>query len=119
MKKLFVLLLPLISLTGCWEVSRGERAGVVTRFSYKGAFCKTWEGELHYAGANGTIAADSWTFSIDRYSRRGEDIQKLSDILNEAQRSGKRVRIEYAQEMITGPCRSGTNYLVQKVEIVE
>lgn len=80
---------------------------------------QTWEGEMHYAGANGTIVADSWTFSIDGDHVRGENIPALVGKLTDAQRTGKRVKIVYKQEMVSAPWRSETSYFVQSVEFVD
>lgn len=119
MKRVMLLCMVVLLMTGCWQVSEGERAGVVTKFTHKGLFWLSWEGELHFAGANGTIVADSWEFALDNSRIRGEDLEKLIQTLNEAQRSGKRVRINYVEEMITAPWRSGSAYLVQSVELLE
>lgn len=119
MRRTILVLAALTMLTGCWQVSEGERAGVVTKFSHKGAIWQSWEGELHYAGANGTIVADSWEFALDNAAQRGENLQALVEKLTEAQRSGRRVKIVYKQEMATAPWRSGSPYLVQSVEFVD
>lgn len=107
------------ALTGCWQTSDGERAGIVTKFSKKGALWDTYEGELHYAGANGTIAADSWTFSIDASRTRVENVPFLVKQLERAQQSGERVKITYRQELISAPWRSETAYFIQSVEFVD
>lgn len=114
---LILLILPLV-LSGCWETSAGERAGVVTRFSLSGAVFNTYEGELHYAGANGTIVADSWRFSIDAEHLRHENLSDLVKTLNDAQLSGKRVKITYRGEMFVAPWRGDTDHLIQTVEIL-
>jgi hypothetical protein len=122
MKRLVTLLtVSLIAITtsGCWETSSGERVGIVTKLSCEGIFWKTWEGKLHFAGANGTIAADWSGFSLDASMHRGEDIEALSKRLVEAQCSGKRVKIIYREEMLVAPWRANTYCLVQAVEFVD
>lgn len=116
-KLLIACLLPIV-FWGCWEISDGERAGIVTKFSHKGAIFQTYEGELHYAGENGTIVADSWRFSIDNSRVRNEDIPAMVAKLEEAQKSGKRVKIKYREEMVVGCWRADTCYLIQSVEFV-
>jgi hypothetical protein len=39
-----------------WSYSNGERAGWVQKFSSKGWFCKTWEGEMAMVTMPGTVA---------------------------------------------------------------
>ncbi len=119
MKKLIIILAAACLLSGCIETSDGERAGIITKLSKKGVFWKTWEGELHYAGQNGTIAADSWTFSMDSESKRGENVDALAALLLAAQKAGTRVKISYKEELFQAPWRGCTGYFVQSVEDVK
>ena len=38
-----------------WNYSTGERAGWIQKFSKKGWFCKTWEGEIAMVSMPGAI----------------------------------------------------------------
>lgn len=46
MKKNLIYLTLILLLTGCWEVSNGEKVGTIVKFAKEGMFIKTWEGEL-------------------------------------------------------------------------
>ena len=39
-----------------WSYADGERAGYVQKFSSRGYFCKTWEGELAMVSMPGTMS---------------------------------------------------------------
>jgi hypothetical protein len=38
-----------------WNYSTGERAGWIQKFSKKGWFCKTWEGEMAMVSMPGAV----------------------------------------------------------------
>ena len=67
------------------------------------------------SGGQGT-SANLWDFSIDKAARHGENEQVLVDELTEALNAGRKVKITYKQMVMTWPWRSGSHYLVQKVE---
>lgn len=119
----FVSLLVLLSLTGCFDYSDGDRAGVITKFSHKGLMCKTWEGSMNLGGmrkerkAAGTDE-DGDTQYIDTmvpntFDFTVEDLSLLPQI-EAAMESGKRVQLHYRQEMFT-LCRSDSNYFITAV----
>lgn len=67
-KQILIILLLLI-LTGCkfWEISDGEKSGIIVKIAHQGLFIKTWEGELVRGGLNnggGTIGK-SFDFTIE------------------------------------------------------
>ncbi|NCX40754.1 MAG: hypothetical protein EBX07_04590, partial [Burkholderiaceae bacterium] len=39
-----------------WSYAEGDRAGYVQKFSKRGWFCKTWEGELAMVSMPGTMS---------------------------------------------------------------
>lgn len=119
MKKLLVaavLLLCCTGLSGCWEVSDGERAGTIVKFSHKGLIWPTWEGGIMLGSSNSGLTQ---TFSLDNNHRRGENLDLLVSKLKRAAETGERVKITYKQEFITAPWRSGDTYLVQDVVFVK
>ncbi len=97
----------------------GYKSGVVTSFSQKGIYWKTWEGELNLGGASGyDVIPNTWRFSLDEEELRNEDKVELRKQLTEAQKLGKRVRLHYIGEVLVAPWRAGTTKLIQKVEIM-
>lgn len=106
MKRL--LLVAMFCLAGCLEVSTGNRAGQVTKFSKKGLVCKTWEGELQVGGqANVVGVGQVFAFTV-------ED-EALVPKLDSALASGVRTKLSYRQEFAHGPCRSDTAYFITAV----
>lgn len=113
MRKILAVL-TLVVASGCCEVSDGVRVGTITKFSHKGLFCKTWEGQLLMGGlvpGGQGMSANVWSFTVEDPALV-ETVQKI-------QESGKQVKIHYSQEWITGPCRSETDYFAKKVSAVQ
>jgi len=108
----------LIFTLGCYEVSTGERCGEIIKFSNKGVFFKTWEGEMILGGGSTNAVNQTFCFSIDGSRKRNENVEDLVSKIQEALISGKRTRIKYVQEMKRAPWRSERHYFVQSV-IVE
>ncbi|WP_254598770.1 hypothetical protein [Polynucleobacter tropicus] len=46
-----------------WSYGSGERAGYVQKFSKRGYFCKTWEGELAMVSMPGTMS-EKFLFTV-------------------------------------------------------
>lgn len=117
-KLLIGLTLIVMFLVGCGDYSSGNRVGTITKFSHKGFLCKTWEGEIALQGMT-QQGANLWYFSIDPERRQGENNEENIALLNKALDEGKRVKLTYHEEIISGPCRSGTSNFIQKVEIFD
>jgi len=104
-----------------WEVSKGERTGMVNKVSRKGYFWKTYEGQMALEGissSGGSVGANTWDFSIDNNRAHGENIDDLSNKLSQYMDSGTKVKIQYIEMADTWPWRSGTGYLIQGIEPV-
>lgn len=121
MNKQLTTALLCLCLTGCFEYSEGERTGVITKFSRKGFICKTWEGELNLGGFKEKTSYDSrgieqtkvvtnvFEFTVENTSIIGQ--------IQTAQRSGKRVTLQYNQELFSF-CRSDSDsYFVSNVVV--
>ena len=92
-----------------WSYSEGERAGYVQKFSKKGWFCKTWEGELAMVSIPGSMP-EKFNFSV-----RNDDVARR---INEAM--GKRVALTYEQHKgVPTSCFAETEYYVIDVKVVE
>ena len=89
-------------MSGCGTYSEGERSGELVKFSKKGLVCKTWEGQMNTGGvSNG--AANTWEFTVE-----DEGVAKILQ-----NKLGQKIDVNYKQEVMTGPCRSETNYFVK------
>lgn len=96
---------------GCSK-SDGNRVGTITKFSHKGVWHKTYEGELVMGGArnalnsdgNSSVVANIWTFSVID-PKVVEKIQALQD-------SGHRAKLAYHQTLMHAPWSRDTSYIV-------
>jgi hypothetical protein len=110
-----------IQVPNRWVYADGARVGVINKFSKKGAICKTWEAEMALEGivsSGGQSGANVWQFSVDNYQSDKEQNDIIAK-LNEAMNSQRKVKINYKEMMMTGPCRSDTDHLVQSVEYLQ
>lgn len=115
-----------VGLTGCFDYSDGDRVGQIIKFSRKGLFCKTWEGEMLLGGlktkttsttdSNGYVStstsnvANVFQFTVER--------PELVPIIKDALDSGHTVRLTYRQELATF-CRSdGTDSFITAVKVL-
>ena len=93
MKKIFYLLLVAFALSSCSEnYSNGERIGFLTKFSSKGLWWKSWEGELNLT-QTGMNTSSLFDFSIDN----DRPDQKVIQTLDSAAVYGWKVKIKYHQ----------------------
>ena len=117
-----LVLLGLVLISGCGQYSSGDRVGTVNKFSEKGLFSKTWEGQMLLGGLKQTgegYEANIFSFSIDKYSKHGENKDDLVSKITECLNSGKRCKLHYEEEIISSPFRSDTSYFITEVEILE
>lgn len=114
--RIFSVLALIIALLGgytwivlSWSYSTGERAGYVQKFSNKGWFCKTWEGELAMVTMPGTLT-EKFEFSV----RNAEVAKQLNESM------GQRVSLHYEQHIgVPTNCFGETQYYVSSVRVVE
>jgi hypothetical protein len=83
--------------------SDGIRTGELIKFSHKGYFYKTWEGEL----SQGLSGSQKFTFSV--LDNEPEVIEQLKN------NQGKFVRIEYIERYGTFSWWGDSNYYITKV----
>ena len=92
-----------------WAYSQGERAGYIQKFSKKGWFCKTWEGELALSTVPG-VAPTIWTFTV----RKEATARQINLAL------GRRVVMSYQEHRgIPSKCFGETDYFVDSIRIVK
>ncbi len=92
-----------------WSYSKGERAGILQKFSEKGWVCKTWEGELAMSIVPG-VTPTIWNFSV----RDAAVAERMSAAI------GRRVTLHYSEHRgVPTSCFAETPYFVDGVRIVE
>jgi hypothetical protein len=92
-----------------WNYSTGERAGWVQKFSKKGWFCKTWEGEMAMVSMPGAVP-EKFYFTV------WDDA--VADELNKVM--GKRVSLHYEEKVgLPTSCFGETRHYVTRVTGVE
>lgn len=103
------------------EYSQGIRTGMINKISEKGLFWKTYEGQMALEGivsGNNSVGANVWDFSLDRQARHGENPKELAEKIRQYLEAGTKVKVTYVEPLATWPWRSGTDYLIQSVELV-
>ncbi len=96
-------------LTLHWTYSEGERAGYVQKFSKKGWFCKTWEGEMAMVTMPGTVA-EKFAFTVPTDAVAAKVNAEI----------GRRVALHYEQHRwIPSSCFGDTEYFVTDVRVAE
>lgn len=92
-----------------WAYSEGERAGVLQKFSKKGWFCKTYEGELAQYVVGG-VAPQIWHFST-----RDEELAKVL-----SQAVGEQIRLHYTEHrFVPTNCFAETPYFAQSFQKID
>jgi hypothetical protein len=92
-----------------WNYSTGERAGWVQKFSKKGWFCKTWEGEMAMVSMPGAVP-EKFYFTV------WDDA--VADNLNKVM--GKRVALHYEEKVgLPTSCFGETRHYVTRVTEVD
>jgi hypothetical protein len=92
-----------------WNYSTGERAGWVQKFSKKGWFCKTWEGEMAMVSMPGAVPEKFYFTVWD--DGVADDINKVM---------GKRVSLHYEEKVgLPTSCFGDTRHYVTGVTGVD
>jgi len=112
-----LLLLASLALTSCSEnYSNGERIGMVTQFSEKGLWFKSWEGHLNIT-QTGMNSSTGFDFSVDN----DKNDPKVIAMLDSAANQGWKVKLIYHQ--VTGfnwfKNRGETSYFINEVSILD
>ena len=93
--------------------SVGARTGVVRKISVKGPpYCKYLAGELVLQGTQPGQPAETWEFSVDDDSAKNPVVKQLQD----AEKSGERVTLDYRQDLHALFRCSPSEYFVTRVE---
>lgn len=113
-----------------WTYSIGNRAGVVVKFSKKGTFFKTWEGELSMGAVDQGGVREKWAFSVEddqmAMTQDGNDNlvpvengKRVVDLIQEAVDKGHRVKLLYRQQRAVQSWKGATDYFIVGVEVVK
>lgn len=93
--------------------SSGYRSGLLQKFSHKGTFFKTYEGEMILSSIrsnnNVALASEKFLFSVTR-KEVALQLEKLQ---------GRMVTVHYSNKNGTLPWRGDTPYLVDSVHVEE
>ena len=120
MKRLFFILSSVtILFTSCTEnYSNGERIGLISKFSEKGVFWKSWEGDmvLTQTGMNQSANGD-FEFSVDN-DRPDTTVIKMID---SAANLGWKVKLTYHEVLGYNwfQNRGETDHFITKVEVLD
>jgi len=125
MKRFTLILMAVVailSFTSCSEnYSNGERIGLVTRFSEKGFWWKSWEGDLTITQTGMNQANSDFMFSLDNDRKEEEGYAKCKANLDSAAQYGWKVKIVYHQVFCKNwfSNRGETDYFVNRVEVLD
>ena len=120
MKKQFTVLILLSILAfGCTEnYSNGERIGLITQFSHKGLFWKSWEGQLNLTqtGMNSS-GTEPFSFSLDNENENPMVKMKIDSATN----FGWKVKLVYHESKGKNwfDNRGNTNHFIDECIILD
>lgn len=104
-----IVVLTLYTMTALhWSYSDGDRSGYLQKFSRRGWFCKTYEGELAMSTVPG-VAPTIWTFSVRD--------KTLARRMNE--NLGQKVVLHYTEHRgVPTTCFGTTDYFVDSIRVI-
>ncbi len=106
----------IVLIFGTENYSEGERIGFLTKFSHKGRFYKSWEGELNLT-QTGMNTSSLFDFSIDN---NNED-KNLIATIDSAVNNGWKVKLNYHETSFKNwfSNRGETDYFVNSIKILD
>ena len=96
--------------------SEGERIGFITKFSHKGRFYKSWEGELNLT-QTGMNTSSLFDFSIDN----NIDDKKIIATIDSAVNNGWKVKLNYHETSFRNwfSNRGETDYFINNIVVLD
>jgi hypothetical protein len=96
--------------------SEGARIGFLTKFSHKGRYFKSWEGELNLT-QTGMNTSSLFDFSIDN----SKEDKQLIETIDAAVNNGWKVKLKYHQTYFKNwfDNRGETNYFINSIEVLD
>lgn len=113
---LLISIIPFLWFLSTETYSEGERIGFVTKFSKKGRFWKSWEGELNLT-QTGMNTSSTFQFSIDN----DEEPKNIIAAIDSAANQGWKVKLNYHETSFKNwfENRGETNYFIRNVTILD
>jgi len=87
--------------------SQGERSGEIVKFSQKGLYFKTWEGELNQ-GRTPDGSTPLWAFSVTSPA--------IVKAIIESQEKGERVTLIYKEYLVVAYRDGETDYIITDIK---
>lgn len=112
LKRIALISLLAVALTGCWETSKGTKIGTIVKLADEGMFIKTHEGQLIRGGMNNGSASFGQAFE---FTIEDNDTYNVAQFALDHQ---KEVRITYHTEWTTLWRCESNNVFVDKIEIL-
>ena len=114
MKRILCVAAISLALSGCWEISKGDKVGIIVKCANEGVLVKTYECELIRGGMQDGSGSFGKSFHFTAENK--SDLPMLEDALN----NQREVHITYHQEWWTFPWRSETenNMFLDSIQIV-
>jgi len=110
MKKILLIAIIVLSVSGCKETAKGEKIGNIVKCAYEGFFIKTYECEL----IRGNLTNGSGSFGKSfHFTVEDKDMIKKVDSYFDSQ---KEVVIEYHKEWITLWRTENDNYFLDDIK---
>lgn len=98
--------------------SNGARTGTITKFSHKGMFIKSYEGELNMGGMKQSTDGQGHTTTVANIFEYSVTDAKVAQDIQSALDSGSMVKLTYHQYFIA-PFGLGTSYVIDKVDVIK
>jgi hypothetical protein len=87
--------------------SQGERSGEIVKFSQKGLYFKTWEGELNQ-GRSLDGSTPLWAFSVTS--------PDVIEAIIESQEKGERITLVYKEYILVSYRDGETDYIITDIK---
>lgn len=110
------LFIAFASISQTENYSQGERIGFITKFSHKGRFWKSWEGELNLT-QTGMNTSSLFEFSIDN----DQESEYVISMIDSAVNYGWKVKLNYHQTYFKNwfSNRGETDYFISSIEVLD
>lgn len=111
--KTFLILILMISLTGCYETENGAKIGNIVKISKEGLLIKTCEGQLIRGGisnGSGAFSPHPFDFTIEQ--------PKLIEKAQQAMDKQQEVKIFYHRELFTMFRTETRGYFADDIEVL-